>query len=252
MKKNIVKEKSSNAGAIRKYWIVTATIFVTLMHSIKIWFLAVVLHSSRHKIDIALRAWVKKLLHIARISYKVFNQEHVKFAHNQAYIVMSNHASHYDIPLIFAAIDGSVRMMAKKELFRVPIWGHAMRAAEFISIDREDRRQAVKDLRAAKEKMQSGIIPWIAPEGTRSRSGKMQEFKKGGFLLALQTDANIIPVGIRGSFNILPPGTTDFNLNQHVEIHIGVPIDTSKYSTKDIAKLMAEVEARIKVLAGQA
>jgi 1-acyl-sn-glycerol-3-phosphate acyltransferase len=239
------------AGKIRKYWIVIATIFVTLIHSIKIWFLAVIFHVTRHKIDIALRCWVKAMLHITRISYKVFYPEHFEFVHNQAYIVMSNHASLYDIPLIFVAIDGSVRMMAKKELFRVPIWGHAMRAAEFISIDRKDRRQAVKDLRAAKEKMQSGIIPWIAPEGTRSRNGKMQEFKKGGFLLALQTGANIIPVGIRGSFAILPPDTIDFNLNQHVEVHIGVPIDTSKYTTKDIAKLMTEVEASIKFLAGQ-
>jgi 1-acyl-sn-glycerol-3-phosphate acyltransferase len=71
---------------------------------------------------------------------------------------MSNHRSHYDIPLIFLSLPGSIRMLTKKELFNIPIWGRGLRAAEFLSIDRRDHAQAMKDMEYAKERMQSGIV----------------------------------------------------------------------------------------------
>jgi 1-acyl-sn-glycerol-3-phosphate acyltransferase len=159
---------------------------------------------------------------------------------------MSNHASHYDIPLTMATIPGSLRMLVKKELCRIPIWGRAMKASEYISIDRTDRHQAKKDLELAKQKMESGIILWMAPEGTRSRTGELQPFKKGGFLLAFQTDAIIIPMSIRGAFNVLPPKTLDFQLHQHVDIHFSQPIDTKNYSIRDRERLMKDVEQAIR------
>jgi 1-acyl-sn-glycerol-3-phosphate acyltransferase len=236
---------------LRNFWVLTATIAITLFYSLKTLCITLVWKHPRARIDKLLRDWSRKLLKIVKASYKVYGAEELQLNKHQPYVIISNHASHYDIPLIFVAVHGSVRMIAKKELFRVPVWGRAMRAAEFIAIDREDRRQAVRDLRAAKEKMQSGIMIWVAPEGTRTRTGEMQAFKKGGFMLALQTGATIIPVGIRGSYNILPPKTTDFNLHEKVEIHIGAPINTAGYSSKDVAALMANVEAKVRVLAGQ-
>ena len=99
--------------------------------------------------------------------------------------------------------------------------------------------------------MKSGIMVWIAPEGTRSRTGKMQPFKKGGFMLAFQTNAIIIPIGIRGSFNILPPKTWQFNIKEHAEVHIGTPIDVSHYKIKERAKLMEDVMHSIQTLSEQ-
>ena len=231
-----------------KLKILCLSLLVTAWGSLKTLWIAYRKKNARQNIDNLVRWWGAKLLRLVRLDYQVFNPHNVTFQPHTSYVVMSNHASHYDIPLIFVTFPlGSIRMIAKKELFRVPLWGRAMRAAEFISIDRNNRRQAIKDLQIAREKMKSGIIPWIAPEGTRTRTGVMQAFKKGGFVLATQTDAIIIPVGIRGSGAILPPDTWDFHLGQKVEIHIGEPINSKDYG--NVQELMAKVEEEIKKLA---
>jgi len=98
--------------------------------------------------------------------------------------------------------------------------------------------------------MEDGIILWIAPEGTRSRTGKLNKFKKGGFMVALQTNAIIIPVGIRGSEKVLPPDTWRSRIGQHVEIHVGEPIDTSGYALEGRDALMEKVWKEINVLGG--
>lgn len=119
-----------------------------------------------------------------------------------------------------------------------------------ISIDRNNHRQAVRDLAIAKQKMLDGIRIWIAPEGTRSRTSKMGEFKKGGFKLALSAQAIIVPVAIIGSNKILPPDTFDFSINETVEMHVCKPIDTMNYTLKDLPKLMEDVVSEISVAAG--
>jgi len=151
---------------------------------------------------------------------------------------MVNHRSHYDIPLSFVSLPGSIRMLTKNELFKIPIWGKGMKAAEFISIDRKNLEQALKDLDEARRLMLSGIVLWVAPEGSRSRTGKLGEFKKGGFMLALQTGAIIIPVGIKGSETILPPDSLDFYLNRKVDITIGEPLDAALYNVDQRDALM--------------
>ncbi len=140
-------------------------------------------------------------------------------------------------------------MLTKKELFRVPIWGRGLTAGEFISIDRHNRRQAFRDLEEARKKMESGIILWVAPEGTRSRDGSLGAFKKGGFMLALQTGATIVPVGIRGAHDVLPARSLALRLGQEAEVHVGEPIDASVYSIEQRDHLMAAVEAQIRRLA---
>ncbi len=162
---------------------------------------------------------------------------------------MSNHSSLYDIPLTLLAFAGSIRMLTKKELFRVPIWGRGLRAGEFISIDRHDREQALRDLDAARDKMSDGITLWVAPEGTRSRHGELGPFKKGGFMLALQTGATIIPLGIRGARDVLPAKSLTFCLDREAEIHVGRPIDARRSTIETGDALMAEVERQIRELA---
>ena len=198
-----------------------------------------------------LQEWAGRMLDLVGLSYRVFNPNNIYLEPGKPYIIMSNHQSYYDIPLLFKAFPGSMRMMAKQELFRIPIWGQGLLTGEFVSIDRFNRKQAVKDLQKARQIMESGITLWISPEGTRSRVNRLQPFKKGGFMLAYQTGATILPVGICGTDNVLPPDSWAFNLNQHAEIHIGQPIDTSTYSIKQRSLLMKEVEEQIKTLVGK-
>ena len=101
---------------------------------------------ARERADRRLRWWSKRLLDMAEVHTEVRNPHGVDLPAGRPVIIMSNHASLYDIPIIFVSLPGSIRMLTKKELFRVPIWGRGMRAGEFISIDRHDRVQAMRDL----------------------------------------------------------------------------------------------------------
>ena len=107
-------------------------------------------------------------------------------------------------------------------------------------------------MKKAREKMEDGIVLWISPEGTRSRTGRMGTFKKGGFILAIDAGAQLIPVGIRGSEKVLPAKTWDFFLDQKVEVHIGKPIDASAYTAEHKDELIEAVRREISILCGEA
>lgn len=238
------------AGRLHTYWIILRSILVTLRISASILLVDLFGKLTRRKVDKFLHQWTKQLLRLIKLKYTVVDPHHLKLNQKHTYIIMSNHSSLYDIPLIMLALPGSIRMMAKTELFRVPLWGNAMKHSEFVPISRADGKRVTRDLKYAKKIMESGIVLWIAPEGTRSKSGKLNVFKKGGFLLARQANATIIPVGIRGVGKVLPPKTLDFNLGEHVEIHIGKPIDTTQYMPAQRDQLVEDVRVAIKIVAG--
>ncbi len=196
--------------------------------------------------------WAGKLIDAVRIDCTVEDPHQVRIEPDKRYIVMCNHRSHYDIPLMVLHLPGSIRMLTKKELFKVPLWGRGMEAGEFISIDRTDLEQAKKDLAVARAKMESGIVLWIAPEGTRSLDGRLGPFQKGGFVMAIESGATIIPVGVQGSQNVLLPKTLDFTFDQKVKITIGSPIEASRYTMEQKESLMEEVRESITQLCGEA
>ncbi len=192
---------------------------------------------TRQWCDAELKRWFVRILRAVKVTCQVINPDNIEPLAGQPTIIMCNHSSLYDIPLSYTAFPNhSIRMLSKKELSKIPLMGSAMVASEFPFVDRKNRTQAIKDLEQVKTLMESGIVMWIAPEGTRSKDGKVAPFKKGAFITAIQTGATIIPMGIRGAFNILPARTHQFNLNQHAEIHIGKPIDASKFTleTKEV------------------
>jgi 1-acyl-sn-glycerol-3-phosphate acyltransferase len=116
-------------------------------------------------------------------------------------------------------------MVAKTELYRVPIFGPAMTAAGFIEIDRSNRERAIASLEIAKQRLAQGVSVWIAPEGTRSRTGELLPFKKGGFMLAMDTALPILPVGIVGSRDILPANGRLVQKGVRVHVAIQAPIE---------------------------
>jgi 1-acyl-sn-glycerol-3-phosphate acyltransferase len=232
---------------LRKLLVQIRIIITTLIAASSMSFGAFFYRNDRGYIDKRVRIWNQKMLRIVRAKHRILDPYNFKFEPGRVHIIMSNHLSLYDIPLIFATFPGaSVRMIAKKELFRIPVFGWGIRAGECVSIDRKNHRQAIKDLALAKQKMLSGITMWIAPEGTRSRTGKMGPFKKGGFKLALDTKAIIVPVTIVGSNKVLPAGTFDFSVDETVDMHICKPIDTMNSTRKDLPKLMEDTAVAIK------
>lgn len=204
--------------------------------------------ATRSKIDNRLRWWSKSLLKFIDLEFKVLNPYNTEFEENKAYIVMCNHCSYYDIPLSLMALPGSIRMLAKKELLKIPVWGKAMRRTDFVSIDRFNPRQALKDMKYAKTVMERGIILWIAPEGTRSVDGKLQKLKPGGFRLAIETGATIVPLGIKGSEKIMATNSFKVKRGSNVEVRIGRAIDASTYNKRQRDELMEAVEKELKKL----
>ncbi len=118
-------------------------------------------------------------------------------------IFVSNHQSFYDVPVVFYALGPNIRMVGKKELFDVPIFGEAMRRAGFIEVDRADHARAIGSMEAAKDLLAHGTHLWLAPEGTRSASGELLPFKKGAFVVAQQTGLPVLPVSLAGTRDVL-------------------------------------------------
>lgn len=196
--------------------------------------------NNRARTDKAAHLWGRRMFESvqAQISLK---GELPHFNDGRPYVIISNHASHFDIPAVFATIPASVRMVAKKELYSIPIFGWGMKRHEFVCIDRKNREQAVKDLAKASELMKSGIVIWIAAEGTRTRTGKLQPFKKGVFMLAINTQAVIVPMMIEGTNKILPPDTLNFSLGEKVTVHLGPTVDTAGMTEANRDELMDKV-----------
>lgn len=157
----------------------------------------------------------------------------------RAYVYMSNHQSHLDIPMLYAALPSpTIRMLAKKELFKIPLWGQGLRAAEFIEVDRGNHERAVRSIEHAAALIRDGVSVYLAPEGTRSRDGRIGPLKKGGFHLALGTGAPIVPVAVRGTLDILPRGSRSMRTGLPVSVKMGAPIPVHG---RDLDDLMKEV-----------
>ena len=174
------------------------------------------------------------------VTVKVMGQERLDPQKN--YIFMSNHASNLDPPIVVPLIPRRTSVLVKKELFRVPILGRAMRMASLVAVDRSNREAAVASVRAAAEVVKSGLNMTIFPEGTRSPDGRLLPFKKGPFHLALDSGVPIVPMTIVGSHQVLPKGR--FGLYPGIIVDFfHPPIDPAAFPNKET--LMAAVRAQI-------
>ncbi|SFN19972.1 lysophospholipid acyltransferase family protein [Marinobacter pelagius] len=240
---------TESATLLRRAGVVLGSVGLTALYSLLILLRALFGKLDRRIVDQYCREWSAALLRLVRANLTV-RGEVPDFGDGRRYIIMCTHASHYDIPVSFVSLPGSIRMLAKKELFSIPLLGQAMRAAEFPSVDRSNRNRAVRDLEKAREMMESGIVLWAAPEGTRSPDGKLLPFKKGCFHLALDTEAVIVPVAIRGIHQVLPARTWQINLGQPVDVRVGKPLDVAGMSKQDLPEIMIEVRGRLEDLLG--
>lgn len=196
--------------------------------------------------DDRLEGWAKAVIDNARITVTVSGRENLR--PHETYLVMSNHQSLYDIPVLFYVIGPNVRMVTKKELFRVPVFGGALGAAGFISIDRSNRERAIQSLAGARSLLASGTHVWIAPEGTRSRSGQLLPFKKGAFYLAFEAGLPILPVTLRGTRDVLAAKGVLSSPGANVQVTIHPKIDPRPYTDRGKGgrdELMDEVRRAI-------
>jgi len=161
------------------------------------------------------------------------------------YIFMSNHLSFIDGPLLFLLIPQSVRVILKKEVFRIPVVGQGMRFVGFVPVDRKGVRGGRKSIERAVHLMRErGYSYLIFPEGTRTRDGRTQAFRRGGFFLALESGAAIVPVTIHGTYELMPRGTI-FPRRGKVDVRFHSPVSLEGYDQHNMQTLIDKVKETI-------
>ena len=182
--------------------------------------------------------WGKICLWANGVKVRVEGLDHVPG--QGPYVFMSNHQGSYDIFALLGHLPFQFKWLAKREIFSIPILGWAMKATGYISIDREGNRETVKAMNEAADKIHQGMSVVIFPEGSRSPDGSIQPFKKGGFTLAIKSEAPIVPIAITGSREIIPKGTLRVYPGA-ITLRIDRPVETKGCTMKDRELLMRQL-----------
>ncbi len=189
------------------------------------------------------RFWARAILVLCGVRVRVRGLEMIDLS--QSYVFVSNHASMLDIPCILAGIPHQIRIVYKKELEVIPVFGWGLKWGSYISIERGHSAKAMKSLEEAAQKIRNGASVLLYAEGTRTQDGALQPFKRGAFNLALRAGVPVIPLTVNGSYHLLrkrsiviQPGTVDLIL--------GAPIPVQGEMGKEAElRLMDQVRAAI-------
>ena len=219
-------------------WIVLTTAFFAILAIVVSFFTRTV-----NPVHIVARIWSQTILMGSRVHVGVTGLANIK--PDKSYVYMANHQSNFDIPVLLGYLPVQFRWLAKAELFKIPVFGRAMLGAGYVEIDRFNRKSAFESIEKAAQRMKDGVSVMIFPEGTRSKDGSVQPFKKGGFVMAIKSGVPIIPVILRGTWPIMAKSSLRINPDD-VEMEIGEPIDTSGYSMETKEELMDRVRAVIR------
>ena len=194
------------------------------------------------------RVWAQSILIVSGIKVTVNGLSHL--VADRPVIYMVNHQSNFDIPVLLGRLPVQFRWLAKAELFRIPILGWGMRGSGYISIDRSNRKSAIRSLVRAAETIRNGTSVLIFPEGTRSRDGRLQPFKKGGFMLTVNAGVTVIPMVICGTWSIMPKDRLMIR-PRPVTLTILPPVDTSGFSRKTKDDLMETIHRQMSAAINQ-
>lgn len=228
---------------IRTAWFGLVTVAATAWYSGRS-IVGGLLGASHSYHDAVHRGWSRALLNASGVTVQADGLENLTGV--GAAILVANHQSNFDIFALLAALPSSIRFVSKQELARIPLLAQAMRSAGHVFIDRGDRRGAVVAMRGAAERMRGeGFCLGLFPEGTRSTDGRLGPFKKGSFVLAIETQLPIIPVAVEGGRRLtsggrVRPGT--------VRIRVGRPVPTEGKAARDRDELLSEVRESVAAL----
>jgi len=222
---------------VRSIFAMIAIFFLTLTVSV-LCVLFRVFGAYSKLINFFAKSWTGSILLAAGVKLDIEGLD--KIDKTKSYIFIGNHQSHFDVAAVFTALPLTARFMAKKELYKIPVFGWALAATGTVKIDRSNREKSIASMNDALARIRRGVSVIVFPEGTRSEDGQIQVFKKGGFVLALKGGIPVVPVSISGSRFILRKHDARV-IPGKIKIIIGDPIDTSQYSYQDREELSDKV-----------
>jgi 1-acyl-sn-glycerol-3-phosphate acyltransferase len=183
-------------------------------------------------------------LTLTGIKYRVAGYEHVP---SRAVVFCSNHESNVDPPVLFKALHRRLRILYKAELRRFPLMGIIFDVGGFVAVERADRERSLTAISHGADSLKAGNSFLIFPEGTRSRTGQLLPFKKGGFIMAIEAQVPIVPVAVHGGRDAMRKGSA-FVRPVTVTVRIGAPIPTEGLTLSDRDALIARVRTDIEAL----
>jgi len=195
-------------------------------------------------IYISTQVWSRPLMWVGGIELKTEGLENVPI--NRSVIFASNHESSFDIPVLFKVFPIPLFFLAKAELKRIPLFGWFVNAVGMVFIERTNHKSAMESLKKAGQEIKKGKSIISFPEGTRPRDGKMIMFRRGTFILALENQIDVVPVGILGSFEVNPPG---YKMSPgFITVKVGEPINIRDFDTNKPDILAKYTEDRVRDL----
>ena len=204
---------------------------------------------ARNKSSLAIVKWGLKVIgFISGVKLEVNGLDNIP--DGQAVLFVGNHISFFDIIVTYPLMKRPTGYIAKKEIKKVPFLSWWMYFVNCIFLDRKDPRQGLKSVLEASEKIKNGTSIFLFPEGTRSKDGKLAEFKDGGFKIATKSKAPIVPVGIQGTSDILENHFPIIKSGK-VIVNFGKPVYTSEMSRAQQKSLPDLIREQVKELSNQ-
>jgi 1-acyl-sn-glycerol-3-phosphate acyltransferase len=188
------------------------------------------------------RRWISWIFRSCGIRVIATGLDHID--RTRSYVFMSNHQSVLDIGALVLTLPVSWRFVAKRELTWIPFFGWALGLSDQIVIDRGNRTRSVRSLQQAAERIRAGVNVIVFPEGTRSTTGELREFKSGGFHLAIQAQVPILPATVSGSFELIPKRSLKVHAGT-IKVAYGAPIPTAGLTTEQRGELKDRVREAI-------
>ncbi len=198
-------------------------------------------HTPARQLRVA-RVWARSLLRIVGVKVTVEGLHHIQPGGN--YVFVSNHVSYMDIPVVLGNIPEQFLFLAKAGLFKIPMLGTHLKTAGHVLVPREDPRSAIRTLQHTAALLHDGRSTLVFPEGGRTDTGDLQEFKDGAAFLAIRAQIPVVPMAMIGMRGILPIHSLTFHRGP-VTLRIGEPISTEGMTTHQRAELTAAVRQKI-------